>query len=222
MAGRLHVEVFPLGDWVTNCFVLHRVGATPGSLCWIVDAGFDPDELIRYVREHQLQPNQVVLTHAHLDHIAGLHAIRAAWPAIPIVIHRAEECFLIEPMLNLSVILDEPIIAPAATGFLEHGQSISLDGLTFEVRHTPGHSPGGISFYHKAGELVIAGDSLFNGSIGRTDFPTSDHDTLIRSIREQLLTLPDDTAVYPGHGDTTTIGRERRSNPFVGELNRSR
>jgi glyoxylase-like metal-dependent hydrolase (beta-lactamase superfamily II) len=220
MAERLHVETFVLGEWATNCFVLHRANAAAGSACWIVDAGFNPDELIDYIRRNQLAPREVLLTHAHLDHIAGLHAIRAAWPSAAILIHRAEECFLTEPMLNLSVILDEPIVAPPATGFLEAGQTLSLDGLELEVRHTPGHSPGGISLYHRAGNCVIAGDSLFNGSIGRTDFPTSDHDTLIRSIREQLLTLPDDTVVHPGHGDTTTIGREKRGNPFVGEFNR--
>jgi len=216
----LHIQTFCLGDWQTNCYVLHRAveddpSDKPPRACWIIDAGFEPLPLIKYIQDNQLQPKQIILTHAHIDHIAGLSQIRDQWKDIPILIHRAEQEFLTDPMLNLSIILDKPFIAPLATGTLEHGQTLQLDGLRFEVRHTPGHSPGGISLYQPDGAVVIVGDTLFAGSIGRTDFPNSDLPLLIESIRTQLLTLPDETRVLSGHGPTTTIGQERANNPYL-------
>ena len=216
MATRLFIKGFSLGDWMTNCYVVHRAKPAPGAACWIVDAGFSPDPLIEYVKEHKLAPEQVVLTHAHVDHIAGLHAMRGAWPEIPILIHRAEEEFLIEPALNLSIALDEQFIAPPATRLLEHGDIMKLDGVPFHVRLTPGHSPGGISLYQPDDGVVLVGDALFAGSVGRTDFPTSDPAALMAGIRSQLLSLPDPTRVLPGHGPETTIGQERATNPYLG------
>ncbi|MBI1336126.1 MAG: MBL fold metallo-hydrolase [Phycisphaera sp.] len=210
---QLHVESFALGQWMTNCYVLH-VGARD-SACWIVDAGFEPQPLVQYIQSRNLFPGAVMLTHAHLDHIAGLHTIRAHWPEVPIHIHPAERLFLTEPELNLSIMLEEPIVCPHADATLGHGQKIELDGFVFEVRHTPGHSPGGVTFYQSDSHLALVGDALFAGSVGRTDFPTSDPAQLGRSIREQLLTLPDATRVLPGHGPQTTIGRERQSNPWL-------
>ncbi len=217
MAHLLDIQTFALGEWQTNCYVVHphaprNVRGTP---CWIIDAGFEPGQLIRYIQDQGLQAVQVVLTHAHVDHIAGLHAIRGAFPDIPILIHEAEAEFLTEPMLNLSIVLDEPVIAPSATGMLEAGKNIYLDNLRFEVRATPGHSPGGISLYQPDEGVVFPGDALFAGSVGRVDFPTSNGPTLLQSIRQQLLTLPDATRVSPGHGPPTTIGAERASNPFL-------
>lgn len=208
--SKLHIETFCLGEWMTNCYVV-RVG----QACWIVDAGFEPQPMLSYVREQQLQVEAIVLTHAHVDHIAGLHAVRAHWPAPPLLIHEAEEHFLTEPTLNLSIVLEEPITAPTATGTLAHGQTLELAGVTFHVRHTPGHSPGGICLHQPDSKVAIVGDTLFAGSIGRFDFPTSDGPTLLRSIREQLLTLPDETKVLPGHGPATTIARERAGNPYL-------
>ena len=207
---QLHIETFCLGLWETNCYVV-RVGAS----CWIVDAGFEPDAMIGYIEQHNLEPERVVLTHAHVDHIAGLAQVRARWPQIPIVIHIAEAPALLDPALNLSIALDEPVVAPAATGMLEHGQVLELEGVGFEVRHTPGHSPGGVSLYQHEAGVGLAGDALFAGSSGRTDFPGCDHEALLISIRTQLYTLPDETRVLSGHGPETTIGAERRSNPFV-------
>lgn len=208
----LHVETFCLGDWQTNCYVLHT---QTGRACWIIDAGYDPDPIARYIRSHHLQPQHVLLTHAHVDHIAGLHELRSHWPELPILVHEAERDFLTDVALNLSIVLPDPVVAPDATGTLRHGQKLALDGYVFEVRHTPGHSPGGISLYQPDSRIVLVGDALFAGSVGRTDFPTSDPDTLAQSIRTQLYSLPDDTTVFPGHGPTTTIGHERRHNPFV-------
>ncbi|MCE9589145.1 MAG: MBL fold metallo-hydrolase [Planctomycetes bacterium] len=216
MSKRLSIRTFALGEWMTNCYVLFcaepRPEATP---CWIIDAGFSPGPMIAFIREQKLAPSRVVMTHAHLDHIAGLHALRAAWPELPILIHDAEREFLTDPELNLSIALDEPITAPPATGSLRHGDRLQLDGLSFEVRHTPGHSPGGVSLYQPDEGVVFVGDALFSGSVGRTDFPTSNRDELRRAIESQLLSLPDATRVYPGHGPATTIGRERQINPYL-------
>ena len=209
---QLQIASFSLGDWLTNCYVLHVDGSTD---CWIVDAGFEPEPLIEYVRQHQLEPRQVLLTHAHVDHIAGLSALRAFWPGVSILIHAAEKAFLTEPMLNLSSALDRALIAPDATGTLDPAEPLTLDGHEFEVRHTPGHSPGGVALYQQQEKVVFVGDTLFAGSIGRHDFPSSNGPLLLETIRSQLLSLPDDTRVLSGHGPDTTIGEERRHNSFL-------
>jgi glyoxylase-like metal-dependent hydrolase (beta-lactamase superfamily II) len=227
---RLNLRTFVLGEWQTNCYVAHAVDDEPAGQrtderedepheeprpCWIFDAGFNPSPMIRYIRQKHLTPQAVLLTHAHLDHIAGLPELRTHWPDLPILIHREEADFLTDPTLNLSIFLEEPLAAPAATGFLEHGRTLDIAGQRCELRHTPGHSPGGVTFHFPRERLAIVGDTLFAGSIGRYDFPTSDGELLLRSIREQLLTLPDDTRILPGHGPQTTIAAERRANPFL-------
>ncbi len=216
----LTIERFTLGDWQTNCYVVHAGEDAQGRRpCWFVDAGFDPQPMLDYVKDERLWPTQVVLTHAHLDHIAGLHAVRDAYPDIPILIHEAERHFLTDTMLNLSAGYGMPIVAPEATSDLRHGEVLDLNHVGVEVRHTPGHSPGSVSLVQHAAGVAIVGDALFAGSVGRVDFPTSDGPLLIRSIHEQLLTLPDATQVLPGHGPATTIGGERRLNPYLqGEL----
>ncbi|MEX0886288.1 MAG: MBL fold metallo-hydrolase [Phycisphaeraceae bacterium] len=213
MPNDLHIETFTLGDWMTNCYVLHA--DADGGPCWIIDLGFDPEPVLDYIDHHDLTPHEVILTHGHVDHVAGLPTLRRRYLELPILIHEAERDFPGDPLLNLSIVLDPPVIAPDPDGMLVHGQHIDIAGLTFEVRHTPGHSPGGITLYQPDQGVAIVGDALFAGSIGRTDFPTSDPDQLIRSIREQLLTLPDNTRVLPGHGPATRIAHERATNPFI-------
>ena len=209
---QLVIRTFCLGDWMTNCYVVHGQG---GRECWVVDAGFDPQSMIEYISEQGLEPIEAIQTHAHVDHIAGLNDLRVRWPTLGILIHPAEREFLTDTSLNLSVAAGMPIVAPRATGSIEHGEMIDLDGEVFEVRHTPGHSPGGICLYNADNCIAIVGDTLFAGSIGRTDFPTSSQEQLFESIKKQLLALPDDTRVLPGHGPETTIGDERTSNPFL-------
>lgn len=208
----LEIRAFVLGDWQTNCYVIHAKGS---SKCWIIDASFAPLKMIQYIKQSNLVPQAVLLTHAHVDHIAGLVDVRRHWPDIPILIHPAEAAFLTDPMLNLSAFLPEPIVMPEATGSFEHGDVLDFDGIKCDVRHTPGHSPGGVTFYFPTESLAIVGDTLFRGSIGRFDFPTSDEATLFRSIREQLLTLPDETRIMPGHGPKSTIGEEKLNNPYL-------
>lgn len=201
-----------LGPWETNCYLV----APPDSEhCWIIDVGFEPQPLIDSVRRHGLTPVRILLTHAHLDHIAGIDEVLDAFGEMPIAIHPAEAPALTDPLLNLSALIGMNVSVHPATESLEDGQSLSLDDMTWSVMHTPGHSPGGISLYHQPSRTAIVGDTLFAGSIGRYDFPNSNGRQLLDSIRTRLLTLPDDARVLPGHGPETTIGAERADNPFL-------
>lgn len=213
--GALKVRTFTLGPYATNCSLLWRQG---GTEAWIVDASFGPGPIAAAVNELRLSPSWLLLTHAHPDHIAGVDELMAKYPAMKLAVHRAEAQWLADPSLNLSALLGSPITAGGDRGadaLLDDGQTLNLDGLAFHVLHTPGHSPGGISLHCPSASLVLAGDTLFAGSIGRSDFPGSDPATLERSIRTRLYTLPGDTAVLPGHGPRTTIAAERLGNPFV-------
>lgn len=210
-----------LGPWETNCYVVSEGGGHAGGECWIIDAGFEPEELVELVRKGGLKPTRLILTHAHLDHIGGVREVLKALGRMPIAIHRAEAMHLTDPTLNLSAFIGMPTTAPEADEILEEGQELTLGRLRWRVIHTPGHSPGGITLHWKstvAGEpdMAIVGDTLIAGSIGRSDFPTSDGKALIDSIKRKLFALPEETRVYPGHGPTTTIGDEKEMNPFVG------
>lgn len=219
--GAVVVEGFELGPFMTNCYLVRVEGA---PACWLIDASFEPGAMIERVRGGGLEPKALILTHAHVDHIAGVEEVLEAFAGIPLMIHEAERGWLSDPSLNLSRELGLPVRTRDADRTLAEGEELELAGTKWRVIHTPGHSPGGICLYHEPeggggggadDPVLIAGDALFAGSIGRTDFPTSDHDALIGAIREKLYTLPGATRVYPGHGPATTIERERRGNPFV-------
>lgn len=169
------------------------------------------------IEDRRLTLEKVVLTHAHLDHIAGLHHVRHRHPDVPILIHAEEELFLTDTRLNLSAMFMKPVVAPEATGLLHDGDTLELGGLRFDVIHTPGHSPGGITLHQPDQGIAIVGDTLLAGSIGRNDFPTSDGAQLMKSITDRILGLPDGTRLLPGHGPETTVGRERATNPFLNE-----
>ncbi|MEM9419155.1 MAG: MBL fold metallo-hydrolase [Planctomycetota bacterium] len=209
----INIEIFPCGDFQTNCFVVSR----PSGAAWLVDVGQRPGEMLDHVEAAGLKVEKIILTHAHADHIAGVAEALQSFPDTPLLIHESERDFPGDASKNLSLYISQPVVAPDPTDVLIHGQTLQLDGVTFEIRHTPGHSPGGITLYQPDIATAIVGDTLFAQSIGRFDFPTSDGPLLIKSIHEQLLTLPDGTRVLPGHGPETTIGRERVSNPYLRE-----
>jgi glyoxylase-like metal-dependent hydrolase (beta-lactamase superfamily II) len=206
------VSVFTLGPYATNCYVLVPAG---GSECWIIDASFGPAPIIQAIRRRGLTPKALILTHAHVDHIAGVAEIVAAFPGLPVLIHEAEADWLQDPELNLSAFSGTPVTAPPPTRTLHDGEVLELGGTGWVVIHTPGHSPGGISLHAESLGVAIVGDTLFAGSVGRTDFPGCSFEQLERSIRTRLYTLAAGTRVLPGHGEPTSIGDERRSNPFV-------
>lgn len=207
------ITTFSPGPYATNCYVFESANHLA-----IIDAGFEPDDMISFVRDRMAKGaslDALLLTHAHVDHIAGVAEVRRAIPSVKVLIHEAEKDWLGDARLNLSMFSGVPISTKAPDRLLKDSESITIGDCTFEVRHTPGHSPGSVTFYNAAHKLAFAGDALFAGSIGRTDFPGCSFEQLEKSIQERLYTLPDDTRVLPGHGPNTTIGREAVSNPFV-------
>lgn len=200
------------GQFQENCYV----ASDPNGNGLIVDPGAGQGETIRFLRSNNIRPAGVVLTHGHMDHIAGVGELRTAWPDVPIMIGRAEADAFGSPSANLSAMLGVSLqVAERADRLLDDGDELSLGRLTFAILATPGHSPGGLCLYCPASGDLFSGDVLFAGSVGRTDMPGGDGRLLARSIREKLLALPDGTRVWPGHGPATTIGQERRTNFFL-------
>jgi len=206
------VESLPFGE---NTYLAHLAGRDD---CIVFDPGFEPDAIIDYLAQHSLAPTAIVCTHGHSDHIAGNRALKQRWPACPLLIGAGDSEKLVEPELNLSAAFGLALTSPPADRTLQEGERFNAAGIELEVLETPGHSVGHIVLVCKQAQpwRVFGGDVLFAGSIGRTDFPDGSFETLCRAIHEKLFTLPDDTIVYPGHGPETTIGREKRTNPFVG------
>ncbi len=209
------IQVFALGDFQTNCMILTQGEPEKGKSCWIIDCGYQPGPMLDAIEEQGLVPEKIILTHAHADHIAGLIEARSRFADVPILMHRAEESWMNDPMLNLSAAIGLSVTAPAPASFLDEGDTVSLGDLVFRVAHTPGHSPGSISLIHEPSKVALVGDTLFAGSIGRTDFPGSSFETLEASIKEKLYVLDPETVCFPGHGPATSIGREMSTNPFV-------
>ncbi|MDZ4830952.1 MAG: MBL fold metallo-hydrolase [Phycisphaerae bacterium] len=210
------VTTFPLGSWQTNCHVVHvPSGSTPKD-CWIVDCGESPQPLFAFIEREGLRPVGIALTHCHVDHIKGIDQALSRFGALPILAHELERDFNAEPTLNLSAFAgsgDVSVTAP--TAFVADGDVVDLCGSRWTVRHVPGHSPGSVAYVHLPSKQALVGDTLFKDSIGRYDFPTSDGRALKRSVLEVLMSLPDDLEIRPGHGPASTIGRERRANPYV-------
>lgn len=202
----------PLGPLQTNCYLL----AEEGGSCLIIDPGGEDGKLNQYMNEYKLKPIAVILTHAHFDHIGAVDAVRNKYD-IPVYIHEKEASWLLDPALNGSQRFQygEPIRLKPADGIIAGESAMQLGAFSFQVLETPGHSPGSISIFFKDAGIVVAGDALFSGSIGRTDLPDGNHEQLIKSIHDKLMVLPEETIVLPGHGPATTVGNEMDSNPFL-------
>lgn len=207
------IESAPFGE---NTYLLSRRGEPE---CLVVDPGFEPDAVIGWIEDRGLTPVAILLTHGHSDHIAGNAALRERWPALPILIGRGDAPKLTDPAGNLSGAFGLALVSPPADRTLADGEALALAGFAITVVAIPGHSCGHVVFRidDTSPRLVFGGDVLFREGIGRTDFPDGDFAALATGIRSELYTLPDDTVVYPGHGEPTTVGHERRHNPFVAD-----
>lgn len=186
--------------------------------CVVFDPGFDFDDVLKYLADHELTPAAILNTHGHVDHIAGNEAVKARFPDAPLVIGAADAIKLVDAMENLSGVYGFPVVSPPADRLVREGDLVAAAGFELEVLEAPGHSIGHVVYLWKGESpwIVFGGDVLFAGSVGRTDFPDGSFEQLAEAIRDKLFTLPDDTIVLPGHGPPTTIGEEKANNPFVG------
>lgn len=213
-SNRLHLAVVVSQLFEENAYIAYLDGR---SDCLVFDPGLDAASIIDKLDELELEPAAILNTHGHADHIAGNGLLKRKWPAAPLVIGTHDASKLTSPIENLSRGYGIDMTSPPADKLVNEGDVYSAAGLDLEVYETPGHSAGHVVFVWKAGSpwVVFGGDVLFQGSIGRTDFPDGSFEQLAAGIRGKLYTLPDDTLVLPGHGPTTTIGFEKLHNPFV-------
>lgn len=209
----MKIDTFVLGEFETNCYILRN--SDSAKQCLIVDLGLGAEKLIDFLHRRKLNPVAAVLTHGHIDHIAGAAQLRAQFPSLNLYIHKLDAPMLTETSRNLSAMMAAPFATEPPDVPVEDKTIIQQAGIKLEVLHTPGHTPGGICLYAKDRGLVFTNDTLFADSIGRTDLPGSSLTQLTTSIREKLFTLPDDTIVYPGHGPKTTIAKEKTHNQFL-------
>ena len=202
----------------TNCWVLAPEAGGPGVL---IDAPPEPDGVIELLAEHRVTPVALLLTHGHIDHTGGAGAV-VGTTGIDAYVHPDDDYLTLDPLGQLrmlfGIVPPGDYSPPARRISLSDGQILRLAGLDIEVVHTPGHTPGHCCFLIRQEGVLFSGDHLFAGSIGRTDLPGGDYDTLIDSMQTKVLPLDESTVVYPGHGPTTTLARERRTNPFLQEL----
>lgn len=206
------LQGFPVGPIQANCYIF---GDDAAREVFVIDPGDEPDRILGTLRRIDARPIAIVNTHGHFDHVQGVDAVRSA-VRIPFWIHEAEREVLAQGPARARGLfgVDLPP-SPIPDRWLKDGDRLPVGSLVLTVRHTPGHSPGGVCLVGDG--LAFVGDTLFAGSIGRTDIPGADLETLLGSIARVLLPLPDNTVCYPGHGPETTIGQERRFNPFLSQ-----
>jgi len=201
-----------VGPLQVNCFV---VGDEATREAVVIDPGDAPRQVLALLHKHSLSLKTILCTHAHFDHVLGIREVQKATGA-RFLLHLADVPILHSVPGQVRLWLGQETEAPPEPdGFLSEGDIVRAGSVGLRVLHVPGHSPGSIAFVNDNDKVIFAGDALFAGSIGRTDIPGGDFDTLMDSIHNKLLSLPDAYQVYPGHGPATTIGQERRTNPFL-------
>jgi hydroxyacylglutathione hydrolase len=209
----IKIHTLVVGQLQTNCYVLQS-----GANAIVVDPGDEPKRILLFLKDLTVKATKIIATHTHFDHVLGVNDIRANLK-IPFIIHHDDLPMLESMQSRVQQIMGFTVPPPPKVdGFLKDGETISFGDAEVKVIQTPGHSPGSISLVGDG--FVLTGDALFNQSIGRTDLPGGDFDTLVESIRNRLFKLNDDTIVYPGHGPETSIGDEKLANPFVGRVSR--
>jgi glyoxylase-like metal-dependent hydrolase (beta-lactamase superfamily II) len=204
------LESLSVGPLEENCYL---IGAAPR--CAVVDPGAESDRIFAAIERQGLKPEAVVLTHGHVDHIAHVPHVCERY-GIGLLVHRADLPYLERPQWPELEALLGARPCPKPSGWLEEGSPLEVAGLALEVLHTPGHTPGGVCLVDRGSRQILVGDTLFQGSVGRTDLPGGDWRTLSTSIRTKLFALEGDYELFPGHGPATTLAAERLDNPFVG------
>ena len=210
----IQIETVESRPFAENSYVVWRDG---GTEAFVIDPGFEPDLIREVLADHGLTVAALVLTHGHVDHIAGNADLKGDFPDAPIVIGAGDAPMLTDPDLNLSGPFGLAITSPPADRLVKEGDTLSVAGIDLEVFEVPGHSPGHVVYLLRETKpiTVLGGDVLFRGGVGRTDFPGGSFDELKRHVERVLWPLPPDTVVYPGHGPVTTTGHEKRTNPFL-------
>lgn len=204
-------KVIPVGPLQCNCSI---IGDETTHEAMVIDPGDDIDEIVAIIAKHNLQVKQIVITHAHIDHVGGAMKLRALTGA-PILLNQNDYALLKMLDVQASWLGMKPPGAVEVEAGLAHDQTLRAGTLSANVLHTPGHTEGSVCLYFPAEKMLIAGDTLFARSIGRTDLPGGSFEKIMRSLHDRVLTLPDETKVIPGHGPATTIGEEREENPFL-------
>jgi len=212
----VRVDRFEGGPFAENTYLL--TCESSGARV-VVDPGHAVRDLIRLLDEEGAQPEAVLLTHAHLDHVDGIPRLLERWPGLPVRLH-ADDRPLYEAVGQQAAMFGlPPVDLPTPVYDLEEGGAIRYgDEIELDIRFAPGHAPGHVIFHDESADRALVGDVVFRGSIGRTDLPGGDHARLLDSIAREILTLPEDTELLPGHGPDTTVAFERRSNPFLQDL----
>jgi hydroxyacylglutathione hydrolase len=207
----LKIDTLIVGPLEVNCYLVWDDQTGQGV---VIDPGDQPDMIAKRLADKKIKPLAILLTHGHGDHLAGVAALKKQFE-IPVVCGRGEEELLTDPAKNLSTWLETPVVAPPPDQVVDDEELLVFGTLAFRVLATPGHSPGGVCYLLEESGKLICGDTIFQGSVGRTDFPGSSMDQLLDSIRRKILTLPNGVICYPGHGPSTTVGAERVNNPFL-------
>lgn len=202
------IHTFVTGPLETNTYL---VADRATSEALVIDPGGDPDEILAFLAKERLRLRQIVNTHGHFDHVSGNRALKSATGAA-LLVHEADVPMLVEAAAHARLFMMRAENSPPPDTVLADREEIKVGSVVLRVVHTPGHSPGGITLL--AGGVAFCGDLVFFGSVGRTDLPGGSERTLLDSIRRHILTLPDETVLYPGHGPETTVGQEKRQNPF--------
>ncbi|MGF3067294.1 MBL fold metallo-hydrolase [Facklamia sp. P13055] len=205
----LEVAMKTVGPMQENTYVVIH----PNQEVILFDPGAEADKLIEWIDGQGWKPKAILQTHCHFDHIGGLDQLRDYYH-VPVYVHTLEADFLGDPALNLSTMLTQPIIQRKADHLWESMGEVSIASFKFEVKHTPGHSPGHVIYLFDEDEFVISGDLVFAGSVGRTDLPNASHQQLMESIQREILPLSDNYQLYPGHGNPTFVAQERQNNPY--------
>ncbi|MEW5421198.1 MBL fold metallo-hydrolase [Amorphus sp. 3PC139-8] len=211
MTPPLKFLIVPVTPFQQNCSI---ACCTSTNRAAVVDPGGDIDRIKAAIAEAEVVPEKILLTHGHIDH-AGAATALAEELGLPIEGPQIYDKFLLDDIETDGARLGIPARPVSPDRWVEEGDTVTIGEARFDVLHIPGHTPGHVVFVYASKEIVIGGDVLFAGSIGRTDFPYGDHDALISGIKTKLMALPDETVILPGHGEATTIGQERQTNPFL-------